>query len=167
MDIMDITTKKFDSTKEYLNQISRLNRTIDNKMIELSQLRELAYGISAISSGEKVQSSTAYDKVGDVCVKIDEMERNIEKIIDNYIDIKNQIISQIEGIDKEVFYEVLFLRHIKQNKQGKQYSFEEISIEINNSYRNTTRLYKQALQAFEEKYGNEYLKQSESCPIMS
>lgn len=155
---MDITTRKFSTTKEYLNQISRLNRTIDNKLIELEQLKELAYGISSVSSGEKIQISTTYDKIGDVCAKIDEMEININKTIDNYIDIKRHIISQIEGIEKEVFYEILFLRHIKQNNKGKQYSFEEISIEINNSYRNTTRLYKQAVRAFEEKYGHEYLK---------
>ena len=155
---MDITTKKFTSTKDYLNQISRLNRTIDNKIIELAQLKELAYGISSTQGGEITQSSPSYDKTLETCAKIDEMERRIDSIIDYYIDIKNHIVSQIERIDDDRYYEILFLRHIKQNNRKRQYSFEEISIEINSSYRNTTRLYNKAIQAFEKKYGKEYLK---------
>lgn len=158
MNVMDITTKKFNTTEEYLNQISRLNKTIDNKLIELAQLKELAYGITSISVGEKVQSSTSYDKIGDVCAKIDKMEREIDKVVDTYVDTKNQIIRQIESIDKEIYYEILFLRYIKHSKNNKRYSFEEIAVEINYSYRNTTRLHKFALKEFEKKFGKEYLK---------
>ena len=31
------------TTKDYLNQISRLNRMINNKLVELAQLKELAW----------------------------------------------------------------------------------------------------------------------------
>lgn len=150
--------KKFNSTEEYLNQISRLNRSIDNKLIELAQLKELAYGISSITVGEKVQSSTNYDKIGNACAKIYDMENEIDKIIDDYVDSKNHIISQIESIEKEIYYEILFLRYVKKNKDDRRYSFEEIAIEINSSYRNTTRLHKKALAEFERKFGDEYLK---------
>lgn len=150
--------KKFNSTEEYLNQISRLNRTIDNKLIELAQLKELAYGISSITVDEKVQSSTNYDKIGNACAKIYDMENEIDKIIDDYVDSKNHIISQIESIEKEIYYEILFLRYVKKNKDDRRYSFEEIAIEINSSYRNTTRLHKKALAEFERKFGDEYLK---------
>lgn len=150
--------KKFNSTEEYLNQISRLNRTIDNKLIELAQLKELAYGISSITVSEKVQSSTNYDKIGNACAKIYDMENEIDKIIDDYVDSKNHIISQIESIEKEIYYEILFLRYVKKNKDDRRYSFEEIAIEINSSYRNTTRLHKKALAEFERKFGDEYLK---------
>lgn len=36
------------TTKDYLNQISRLNRMINNKLAEVSQLRELSHSISAV-----------------------------------------------------------------------------------------------------------------------
>ena len=52
------------TTKEYLSQISRLNRTIKNKLSEISQIRELSYSISAISSEEKVKTTLTYDKIG-------------------------------------------------------------------------------------------------------
>ena len=86
------------------------------------------------------------------------MENEIDKIIDDYVDSKNHIISQIESIEKEIYYEILFLRYVKKNKDDRRYSFEEIAIEINSSYRNTTRLHKKALAEFERKFGDEYLK---------
>lgn len=156
MEGMDIK-RKFDTTQEYLNQISRYDRTIDNKLIELSQLKELAYGISAISTTERVQSSNTSDRVADICIKMAEREASIKETVNEYMAIKDYIINQIESLEKEIYYEILFLRHVKKNKVGKQYSFEEIAIEINNSYRNTTRLYKKAIRAFENKYGSEYL----------
>ena len=39
-------------TKQYLMQISRLDRMIQNKISEIAQFRELSYGISAIKKEE-------------------------------------------------------------------------------------------------------------------
>lgn len=153
---MDI--KKFNSTEEYLNQVCRLNRTIDNKIADLLQLKELSYGIKAVSLNERVQSSANFDKIGEACARIDEAEKEINDAISEFIETKNHIEKQIESMDKEIHYTILQLRYIKRNRFGKRYSFEEIAIEINNSYRNTTRLHKQALIEFEELYGKEYLK---------
>lgn len=51
------------TTKEYLGQISRLNRMIDNKLVELHQYKIMACSISAVKSGEKVQTSPDLDKM--------------------------------------------------------------------------------------------------------
>lgn len=155
---MDMCSRYYDSTEEYLNQISRLNRAIDYKFLELTQLRELSISVTSILSGDKVQSSLDPDKIGNTCAKIVDMEEDINAIIDEFIRLKKNIISQIEGIDKEIYYEILFLRYVRQNKNRFKTTFEEISVEINQSYRNTTRLHKKALEAFEAKYGHEYLK---------
>ena len=64
------------TTKEYLNQISRLNRMINNKLAEISQLRELSCSISAVSTEERVRSTPNVDRIGSTYAKIDEMERN-------------------------------------------------------------------------------------------
>ena len=37
-------------TKQYLSQISRLDKMIKNKMQELAEYKELAYGLSAINN---------------------------------------------------------------------------------------------------------------------
>lgn len=142
------------TTKDYLNQISRLNRMINNKLTEIAQLRELSCSISAVKNEERVLSSSDPDKIGATYAKIDEMERNLDRMIDEYIDKKNTIIGQIDSIEDEDYYNVLFSRYIEKK------TFEVIATEMNFSYRNVTRLHGRALKVFEEKYGDSYLKLS-------
>lgn len=141
-------------TKQYLMQISRLDRMIQNKLSELSQLKDLIYGLSAIENKERVQTSPDFDKIGASVAKIDEMERKLDEIIDSYIDKKNHIIEQIDGIENETHYQILFARYIEKK------TFEKIADEIKYSFRNTTRLHGKALQEFKKKYGHEYLNLS-------
>lgn len=138
------------TTKDYLNQINRLNRIINNKLTEIAQLRELSCSISAVKNEERVLSSSDPDKIGTTYAKIDEMERNLDKMIDEYTDKKNAIIGQIDSIEDEDYYNVLFSRYIEKK------TFETISVEMNYSYRNTTRIHGKALKEFEKKYGDIY-----------
>lgn len=142
------------TTKDYLNQISRLNRMINNKLSEISQLRELSRSISAVKNEERVMSSSDPDKIGSTYAKIDEMEHNLDNMIDEYIEKKDLIIGQIDGIENEDCYNILFSRYI-ENK-----TFEVIATEMKYSWRQIIRLHGKALKAFEEKYGNTYLKMS-------
>lgn len=142
------------TTKDYLNQISRLNRMINNKLAEVSQLRELSRSISAVKNEERVMSSSDPDKIGTIYVKIDEMEHNLDNMIDEYIEKKNLIIGQIDGIENEDYYNILFSRYIEKK------TFEVIATEMKYSWRQIIRLHGKALKAFEEKYGNSYLKMS-------
>jgi hypothetical protein len=139
------------TTKEYLSQISRLDRMIKNKLSEISQLRELSCGIAAVKSGERVQTMPNIDKIGTSYAKIDEMERNLDRVIDEYIDKKNEIISQIESMEDERYYNLLFSKYIEKN------TFEQIASEMHYSFRNTTRMHGKALMAFEKKYGKNYV----------
>ena len=75
------------TTKDYLNQISRLNRMINNKLSEITQLRELSCSISAVRNEERVKSSFNPDKIGSTYAKIDEMEHSLDKMIDEYIPV--------------------------------------------------------------------------------
>lgn len=138
-------------TKQYLNQISRLDRMIKNKLLEISQLKELSMSVSAITNEERVQTTPNFDKIGTSYAKIDDMERNLDSMIDKYVDKKNEIISQIDSMQDEIHYEILFGRYIEKK------TFEKIAADINYSFRNTTRLHGKALQEFEKKYGHLYL----------
>ena len=101
------------TTKDYLNQISRLNRMINNKLAEVSQLRELSRSISAVKNEERVMSSSDPDKIGTTYAKIDEMECNLDKMIDEYIEKKNLIIGQIDGIEDEKLKKILYLHYVE------------------------------------------------------
>lgn len=140
------------TTKDYLNQIGRLNRMINNKLVEIAQLKELACSISAIQTGERVQTTPNYDKIGTAYVKIDDMERKLDKLIDTYVDKKNHIISQIDGVEDEMLYNILFARYIERK------TFEKIATELEYSWRQIIRLHGKALKQFENQYGKEYLE---------
>ena len=137
-------------TKQYLQQISRLDRMINNKLAEISQLRELAMSVSAVKNEERVQNTPNFDKIGTAYCKIEEMEEKLDKLIDEYVDKKNLIISQIDKIDNEAYYEILFARYIEKK------TFEKIADEMTYSWRQVIRLHGRALQEFEKKYGNTY-----------
>lgn len=139
------------TTKEYLSQISRLDKMIKNKLSEVSQLRELSYGISAVTNEERVQTTPNFDKIGTAYCKIAEMEEKLDKLIDEYVDKKNLIVSQIDKIENEMYYDILFARYIEKK------TFEKIAIDLNYSFRNTTRLHGKALKEFEKKYGHFYI----------
>lgn len=140
------------TTKEYLSQISRLDRMIKNKLTELSQLKEISCGLSAIPNEEKVQTTPNHDKIGTAYCKIEAMEENIDKLVDEYVDKKNEIIAQIDSMEDETHYDILFSRYIEKK------TFEKIATDMHYSFRNTTRLHGKALQAFEKKYGGLYLE---------
>lgn len=139
------------TTKEYLCQISRLDRMINNKLSEISQLRELAMSVSAVKNEERVQNTPNFDKIGTAYCKIEAMEEKLDKLIDEFVDKKNLIISQIDKIENETYYEILFARYIEKK------TFEKIADEMNYSFRNTTRLHGRALIEFERKFGKTYL----------
>lgn len=140
------------TTKDYLNQVGRLNRMINNKLVEIAQLKELACSISAIQTGERVQTTPNYDKIGTAYAKIDEMERKLDKLIDTYVDKKNHIIGQIDGVEDEMLYNILFARYIERK------TFEKIATELEYSWRQIIRLHGKALKQFENQYGKEYLE---------
>lgn len=138
-------------TKDYLSQVSRLNKMINNKLSEIHQLRELSVSISAIGNDEKVQTSPNFDKIGTTVAKIDEMENNFDKMIDEYLVKRERIIAQIDTMEEESVYQILFSRYIEKK------TFEKIATEMKYSWRQIVRLHGKALQQFEKKYGEEYL----------
>lgn len=139
-------------TKQYLGQISRLDKMIKNKMTELAEFKELAYGLSAINNEERVQSTPDFDKMTGKIAKILEMESKIDSLIDEYVDKKNLIVSQIDSIENETYYEILFSRYIAKK------TFEKIADEMSYSWRQIIRLHGRALQEFEKIYGETYRK---------
>ena len=137
-------------TKQYLGQISRLDKMIKNKMTELAEFKELAYGLSAINNEERVQSTPDFDKMSGKIAKIVDMENKIDSLIDEYVDKKNLIVSQIDSIENETYYEILFSRYIAKK------TFEKIADEMSYSWRQIIRLHGRALQKKKKKYGETY-----------
>lgn len=137
-------------TKEYLQQIGRYDRLINNKLVELAQYKSMACSVSAVKNDERVQSSPSYDTMDKIVSKIEQMENEIDMLVDRYIDNKRIIISQIDSMSDEMTYQILFSRYVEQK------TFEKMAIEMNYCYKQIIRRHGKALQEFEQKWGNTY-----------
>ncbi len=137
-------------TKEYLQQIGRYDRLINNKLVELAQYRSMACSVSAVKNDERVQSSPSHDTMDKIVSKIEQMENEIDLLVDRYIDNKRTIISQIDSMPDEMTYQILFSRYVEQK------TFEKMAIEMNYCYKQIIRRHGKALQEFEKKWGSTY-----------
>lgn len=139
-------------TKQYLSQIKRLDRKIQNKLSELYNLKMMASSISVSNEGERVQTSGNKDQLGAVVAKIVDMEKEIDKMVDLFVYTRSEIISQIDSMDDLDSYDILSMRYVA----GK--TFHEISEKTGWSIRKVFSLHGKALLEFEKKYGREYLE---------
>lgn len=137
-------------TKRYLSQISVLNTKISNKLFEKFELKNMIGSISNTVKEVNVQSSRTSDHTADTICKLIDLEREIDALVDEFVDTKAHIIQQMEQLDfKE--YNLLFKRYVKQ------LTFEEIAKEAGYTKRHVCRMHTDALGIFEEKFGKEYL----------
>ena len=128
--------------KEFLNKIRHIDMMIDCKCSQIKDLRDRLTSISC-PMGEKVQSTKDPDKFTDPISKIIELEKEINDDIDKLIDLKRIARKAIEQLDNEVEKMVLYKRYF-ENK-----TFEQISVELNYSWRRIHQFHGDALKKLE------------------
>lgn len=93
------------SNEEYLGMIEKLNLLIGNKILEKEELFTIATKTTQDNDGMPHATGTS-DKVGNSTVKIVEKEAEIDRVIDLFYDLKQEIIGQIQKLPAEE-YDVL------------------------------------------------------------
>ena len=134
--------------KEYLQQLKRLDELINQKIKEVTDLRERATSVSGIDySKDKVQTSPSGDApfVKPICRIID-LEAEINDEIDRFVDEKHKIINQIQGLKNSDYISLLFKRYVEFKK------FETIAVEMNFTYQYVLNMHGYALKEFEIAY---------------
>lgn len=63
------------NTKTYLNQISRLDKMIQNKLSEIYRLKTIACSVTVSTDKEAVDVSSDKDKLGSTVTKIVDLEK--------------------------------------------------------------------------------------------
>ena len=89
--------------KEYLQQISKLKKMIENKTIEREQWESQAYDITSKWGGEKVQSSGSPDKIQKAIAHYIDLEKEIDDCIDDMIEKTKEIIGVIEQLKTDEY----------------------------------------------------------------
>jgi RNase H-fold protein (predicted Holliday junction resolvase) len=130
--------------KEFLKQPERLDLRIKNKLIEKQQWKEIALGITANMDGERVQSSGAKSKMADAVERCVDMEAEIDRLIDELIDTKTEVIQTIEKLDSATEYNFLHMRYIQFK------SLQEIADHYGRDYGWATTVHGRALKSVQE-----------------
>lgn len=137
------------TTKQYLNQIKRFDVLIENKASEIEQLRAMATSITVATDSERVQTSGDKDRVGRAVAKIIDKENELNDLLDDCYDTRENIISQIESMETK-YYQLLFYKYVNS------YTMDIISEKMHYSLRRTKQIHADAIQKFEDKYGHIY-----------
>lgn len=131
--------------KEYLQQVQKLDVMINQKIAEKFELRKFD-GVSAIDySGDKVQSSPKGDAPFTKSVeRIIDLEKEIDNMIDQYVDLKHQIINEIQSLSNTTYIDILFKKYVEYKR------LEVIAVEMSYSYQYVRVMHGYALQEFEK-----------------
>lgn len=134
--------------KEYLQRLQRLDTVINQKIKEIDTLRTTSTSVGSIDySRERVQTSSDNNALYVKAIsRIYDLEEEINKEIDQFVDEKHKIISQIHCLENSKYIEILYKHYVEFKK------LEEISVELNYSYQYVRKLHGYALHSFARKY---------------
>lgn len=99
-------------SQDYLRQIAKIDKLIENKLIEKEQWKAIATGTTASSEGERVQASGSQQKMADAVCKYIEIEEEINQCIDRFVSVKQDVIRTIEQLPP-VEYDILHKVYIQ------------------------------------------------------
>lgn len=129
--------------KEYLLQISKIDRLVENKIAELEHWQAIATGTTTFSDGDRVQSTGNKYKMEDAIIKCIEINKELNAEIDRLVDTRKEVISTIEQL-KPSEYDVLHKIYV-QNKD-----FQEIATAKKMSYSWVTSKHGRALASLQK-----------------
>lgn len=139
------------TTKEYLGQIFRFEKMIKIKLTEIYQLKTMATSVTISYENDRVQTSNKKDRMANAVGKLVDLENETSEMLNDCMETRKTIISQIENIGDSRLYYILAAKYI----EGK--TLQEIGDDMTYTKRQTIRLHKKALSEFENKYGETYL----------
>lgn len=131
------------NAKEFLKQIRKLDKLIENKLAEVQQWKDIATNTSPNMTGERVQSSGNPHKMSDAIGRYIDLEREINQDIDKLVDAKKDVISVIEQLNATE-YDVIHKIYV-------QYlTFDEVAYACKHSRSWATTIHGMALKHIQE-----------------
>lgn len=100
------------NAKEFLQQVRKLDKLIENKLAEVQRWKEIANNTTVNMSGEKVQSSGNHDSIENAICTYMDLEREINRNIDDLIDKKKDIVGVIEQLSA-THYDILHKLYVQ------------------------------------------------------
>lgn len=135
------------TAKEYLRQLWYLDRAIDIKCKELEKI-QADIGIRQMPDNQDhiIGSGCPQDYVADTVIRMTDMQEKINRMIKKYVELKDIITDQIEGMENQTYKDILICRYVLMQ------TWEDVAKTMQYDVRHCTRLHGRALQAFAKQY---------------
>lgn len=125
--------------KDFLKEIARIEKLIENKKEERERWRDIALNITGSYDGERVQSSGNQQKMATAVINSVDLEREIEADILRLYRKRQEIIGVLEELPLQD-YELLYSIYVQKK------SFVEVAEERGCTYSNITTNHGTALK---------------------
>lgn len=133
--------------RNYLRQIHKLETRISMRQRQIKDLRRsMAYLHSVDYSADRVQTSPTGSGFTTDAIRLADMELDIERKIKACEELRELIVSQIEGMDDQRHIDVLSGVYVHRM------DLMDIATEMKYDYYWVCHLHGEALKAFERKY---------------
>ena len=100
------------TAKEYLGQAYRLDQRINSKLEQVMSLRDLATKATSTLSDVAPSGTRNVHRMEDIIVKIVDLENEINRDIDNLVDLKREMVSVIKAVTDPELQTLLELRYL-------------------------------------------------------
>lgn len=133
------------NAKEYLNGYGQLKKRIEIKKEGLLSLRCLSQSLSSGTGLDigGIQNHYAHDKISAVVAKIIDLENETADDIERLINLREEILSVISGVENPTYANLLEHHYING------LTLEQTSERMNYSFRHINRLHIKALEIVE------------------
>ena len=128
------------TAKEYLGQAYRLDQRINSKLEQVMSLRDLATKATSTLSDVAPSGTRNVHRMEDIIVKIVDLENEINRDIDNLVDLKREMVSVIKAVTDPELQTLLELRYLCFK------SWEQIAVEMKHGIDNVYKLHQKAVK---------------------
>lgn len=137
------------NAKEYLGQVKMIEARIKNLRRDKEGVKAMLYSLGGAGGGERVQSSRNNDKFGTLYGRIDEMEREIDAQITDFVLFKLKVSKEINELQNDKYMTVLNCRYIHFMSWEK---IAEDAFDVQYSVRYILKVHGLALLEFQKKH---------------
>lgn len=130
--------------KRYLQQIKLYDSHINTKIEEVHHLKAIATKITPTLKQDVVSGGGSQDKLSEAVAKIVDLEAEIDREIDHFIDARNTVTATIDKVKDARLHKILNMRYVRHK------TWEQIACEMGISYQWVCKLHGIALQTVEK-----------------
>ena len=132
--------------KEYLSQVFILEKSINSKLRYISWLREISTNGTSKACALRISGTSKHSPMEEAVVKIIDLERAVDKAIDQQVARKQEINALIETLWQVDYRNLLSLRYLEFK------TWQEITEILGYSWRNVHYIHAKALAAVNKEW---------------